>query len=288
MRHSSSRGTPQHTQRALSITLLLVAAAIGSCAVRADDRPLWEVGVGPGVLAFNDYRGAAASHVYPLPVPYFVYRGDLLKVDREGLRGLLFHQDRVEFNLSGDITTPVRNDAARQGMPNLRSTFEIGPEIDVHLWRSADRRFKLDLRLPASAAITIAADPHRVGTIYDPHLALDIAQYRGETGWKLGLLAGPLYADRRYNSYYYTVAPQYATPTRPAYDAPGGYAGVQTLVSLTRRFPTWWFGFFARHDSLAGASFAASPLVQRDSYWFTGFGFAWILAQSDHMVTSEE
>jgi outer membrane protein len=240
------------------------------------------------VLAFNDYRGADASHVWPVPIPYFVYRGDILKVDREGLRGKLFRQDRVELNLSIDATTPVRNDSARAGMPDLRSTLQIGPELDVHLWRSADRRIKLDLRAPVSAAITVAPDPERVGTVYDVHLNLDIAQFRGEHGWKLGLLAGPLWANRRYNSYFYSVGPQYATPTRPAYDAPGGYAGTQTLVSLTRRYPSFWVGAFLRHDTLAGASFESSPLVQRDSYWFGGVGVVWILRQSSRLVESEE
>jgi outer membrane scaffolding protein for murein synthesis (MipA/OmpV family) len=270
-------------------TLIAGALFAAACApVHADEKPLWEVGLGTGVLTFNDYRGANAAHVWPVPIPYFVFRGDILKVDREGLRGKLFRQDRVELNLSIDATTPVRNDSARAGMPDLRSTLQIGPELDVHLWRSADRRVKLDLRTSVSAAITIASDPERVGTIYDAHLALDIAQFRGEYGWKLGLLAGPLWANRHYNNYFYGVGPQYATPTRPAYDAPGGYAGTQTLISLTRRYPSFWVGAFLRHDSLAGASFESSPLVQRNSYWFGGFGVVWILHQSSRLVESEE
>jgi outer membrane scaffolding protein for murein synthesis (MipA/OmpV family) len=102
------------------------------------------------------------------------------------------------------------------------------------------------------------------------------------------VLGGPLFAARRYNDYFYTVAPQYATPTRPAYQAPGGYAGAQVLVSLTRRFRSFWVGAYARHDTLAGASFAESPLVRQDSYWSTGVAFAWIIAQSSHMVESED
>ena len=187
--------TTDRLHRKLIAGAALFAAACA--AVHADEKPLWEVGIGTGVIAFNDYRGANAAHVWPVPIPYFVFRGDILKVDREGLRGKLFRQDRVELNLSIDATTPVRNDSARAGMPDLRSTLQVGPELDLHLWRSADRRVKLDLRAPVSAAVTIASDPERVGTIYDAHLALDIAQFRGEYGWKLGLLAGPLWANRR-------------------------------------------------------------------------------------------
>jgi outer membrane protein len=270
---------------------LLMGAALAWAActgARADERPLWEFGLGAGIVVFNDYRGADTTHAYPLPIPYLVYRGTVLKADHDGVRGLLFNQDLVEINLSVNATTPVRNNSARRGMPDLRSTLEIGPALDVHLWRSADRRVKLDLRVPARAAFTVEASPRLIGGFLAPNVNLDVAQFRGQYGWKLGLLAGPLFANRRYDDYFYTVAPQYATAGRPAVAAAGGYAGTQVLVSLTRRFPACWIGAYLRHDSLAGAGFADSPLVRRDSYWSGGFGVAWLIRQSSRQVESED
>lgn len=268
--------------------MLAALAALAAGTTRAEEKPLWEVGLGAGFLVFNDYRGAATTHVYPVPVPYFVYRGEFLKSDRDGLRGLFLKQDRVELSLSVNATAPVRNDSARHGMPDLRSTVEVGPQLNVHLWRSADRRMKLDLRLPVRAALTLQAVPHYVGVFIEPHLALDLAQFQGDDGWKLGLLAGPLFADRRYDDYFYTVAPQFATAQRPAYTARGGYAGSEALVSLTRRYPTFWVGAYLRHDWLEGASFENSPLVKRDSYWSAGFGLTWLIRQSDRLVESDD
>jgi MipA family protein len=270
------------------VAALLAGIGLAASSARADQKPLWEFGLGTGVLIFNDYRGADTTHAYPLPLPYFIYRGDFLKADREGVRGKLFNQDRVELTLSVNATTPVRNDSARSGMPDLRSTLEIGPQLNVHLWRSADELVKLDLRVPVRAAFTLQAATHMVGTFVAPSLAVDLAQFRGEDGWKLGLLAGPLFADHRYDSYFYTVAPQYAIASRPAYDAPGGYAGTQVLAALTRRYPKFWVGLYVRHDSLTGASFADSPLVKRDSYWSGGLGFAWMIKESSRMVESPE
>jgi MipA family protein len=267
---------------------LLTVVAFATGALHADEKPLWELGLGAGLLVFNDYRGANTTHAYPLPLPYFVYRGDFLKSDREGVRGKLLNQDRIELNLSVNATTPVRNDSARSGMPDLRSTIELGPQLNVHLWRSSDELVKLDLRVPVRAAFTVEASPHFVGTFLAPNVSLDIAEFRGEDGWKLGLLAGPLFADRRYDSYFYTVAAQYATASRPAYDAPAGYAGAQLLAALTRRYPKYWVGAYVRHDTLAGASFEGSPLVKRTSYWSTGVGVAWMIGQSSRMVESEE
>jgi len=269
------------------LSLAVLATAVTSPA-RADQKPLWEFGLGAGMFVFNDYRGSNTTHAYPIPVPYFVYRGEIFKSDQEGLRGRLFHLDRVELNLSISGTTPVRNDSARHGMPDLRPTLEMGGSLNVHLWRSSDERFKLDLRLPARAALTVEASPRMIGVFVEPHINLDIAQFRGSEGWKLGLLAGPLFADRRYNDYFYTVSPQYATADRPAYEAHGGYAGTQMLLSLTRRFPGHWCGFFVRHDTLGGASFASSPLVKTNSYWSGGFGVIWVIRRSSQSVESDD
>jgi outer membrane scaffolding protein for murein synthesis (MipA/OmpV family) len=267
--------------------LIVLTALAPRCAWPAQ-QPLWEFGLGVGAVVFNDYRGADTTHVYPVPVPYFVYRGKFLQSDRDGLRGKLFRQDRIELNLSVNATTPVRNDSARAGMPDLRSTVEIGPSLNAHLWRSADSRAKLDLQLPARTAFTVESHPRGIGWFYAPHLNLDLAQYAAPTGWKLGLLAGPLFAQRRYDDYFYSVAPQYATPTRPAYAAPGGYAGTQALVSLARRFPDYWIGAYLRHDSLGGAAFSPSPLVKRDNYWSGGLGFVWMIGKSQRLVESDE
>jgi outer membrane scaffolding protein for murein synthesis (MipA/OmpV family) len=274
--------------RSAALGALAIAAAGCALPARADQLPLWEVGMGAGALVFNDYRGANTTHLYPVPVPYLVYRGKFLESDHNGVRGKLFHQDRIELNLSVNATTPVRNNSARAGMPDLSPTLEIGPSLDAHLWRSADRRLLLDLRLPARAAFTLQASPRGIGWFYAPHLSLDVAQFAGSHGWKLGLLAGPLYAQRRYNDYFYSVAPPYAVPGRPAYEAPGGYAGTQALVSLSRRFPSYWVGLYLRHDSLAGASFEASPLVKSDSYWSGGIGFSWMIGKSSQLVEAED
>jgi MipA family protein len=271
---------------AAPLTLLLLATLAG--AAGADEKPLWEFGMGAGLLLFNDYRGSDTTHLYPLPLPYFVYRGQFLKSDRDGLRGLLFDQHFIELNISVNATTPVRNDSAREGMPDLKSTLEIGPALDAHLWQSADQRVKFNLRLPLRAAFTAQAVPRYVGLTFAPNLSLDLAQFPGEYGWKFGVLAGPLFANRHYNDYFYSVALPFATADRPAYSAPGGYAGSQVLVALTRRYPKFWVGAYARHDSLAGASFADSPLVRRDSYWTVGCGIAWMISASSRMVESPE
>jgi outer membrane scaffolding protein for murein synthesis (MipA/OmpV family) len=263
---------------------VLLAAACWTVPSQAKEEPLWEFGLGLGAIAFEDYRGSDTVHAYPLPVPYLIYNGKFLKADRDGVRGTLFNQDRLEINVSFNLTTPVRNDAERSGMPDLKSTVELGPSMDVHLMRSDDAKVKLDLRMPVRAALTVEAEPKMIGWTFTPRLALDIKDPLGFEGWNLGLLTGPLFADRRYDNYFYTVAPQYATPARSAYQAQGGYAGTQFISALSKRFPKFWIGAYARYDTLSGASFVDSPLVQRRSYMSGGIGISWMISQSSQIV----
>ncbi|MBK4738979.1 MipA/OmpV family protein [Noviherbaspirillum pedocola] len=262
-----------------------IAALLPVCAAAAN-LPLWEAGVGAAALTLPDYRGADTSHAYLLPAPYFVYRGEFLKADRNGLRGLLFDTDRVELNLSLNATLPVssRNNAARSGMASLRPTVELGPTASITLWKAGDGRMKLDLRTPLRAAVTVESSPKAVGWLFAPNINLDVRDPFGYSGWNLGMLAGPYYQSRKYNSYFYSVGPADATPARPRYDAPGGYAGSQFTAAVSKRFERTWVGAFLRYDTLRGAVFEDSPLVRRSNAVSAGVAVTWVLGQSQTMV----
>ncbi|WP_230970485.1 MipA/OmpV family protein [Nitrogeniibacter aestuarii] len=262
----------------------------GSAAAGAADAPLWEVGLGVGAVSFPDYRGSDRQRVHAVPVPYVVYRGEFLKADREGVRGVFFDSDRVEINVSLGASVPVDSDGndARRGMPDLDPTVEIGPSVDVTLWRSAGQRAKLDLRLPLRWATTVSGEFRDVGMVFSPRINLDVRDPFGYSGWNLGLLTGPIYADERNHAYFYDVAPRYATATRPAYEADGGYSGTQFIGALSKRYPGYWVGAFVRYDTLSGAAFEDSPLVKRDNAWAAGFGIAWMLGQSSQRVPIDD
>ena len=145
---------------------------------RAAEEPLWEVGLGVGVLGYDDYRGADSSHVYPVPVPYVLYNGTFLKTDRDGVHARLFDQDWVQLKLSFNATTPVSNDRTRSGMPDLRPTVEAGISLDFHLWQSGDARVKWDLRMPLRSAFAIESPPQAIGWTFSPSFALDFVDPR--------------------------------------------------------------------------------------------------------------
>ena len=221
-------------------------------------------------------------------MPFFAYRGPILRADRDGARAVLFEGRRitVDVSLGASVPTESKDDEARRGMPNLAGTFEIGPNFIVELWQSSNRNLKLELRMPVREAITLERSPRAIGTTFSPNLNLDISGLPGKGN--LGLLAGPLFADRRYHEYFYGVAPEFATADRPAYDAPGGYAGWRATAAFSRRYGSAWLGAFVRYDNLHGAVFAQSPLVRKESTVTAGFGISWIFATSSQRVRTDD
>jgi outer membrane scaffolding protein for murein synthesis (MipA/OmpV family) len=265
----------------------LLALLFWALAARAELRPEWEFGLGATGFTFPDYRGSDESRGYVLPLPYVIYRGDVLRVDRQGVRGVFFETDRLEFDISLSGTPPVDSskNRARQGMPDLDPTFEIGPRLNVILLRDENRNRALSFRLPVRAVIaTDLSYADGQGFTAYPNITYDARPRFFDYRWRLGLQAGLLYATSRYHRYFYGVDEVFATPERPAYTATGGYSGAALAGSLTRRFQKIWVGAFARYERLNGVAFDSSPLVRRDYAFSAGIAFAYVFTESSNKV----
>ena len=251
---------------------------------------MWEAGLGLAGGYFPHYRGSDQSRGFVFPIPYGVYHGEFFKADREGVRSILVKNESVDMSVSVGASLPVdsEDNRARQGMPSLRPSIEVGPKLQLTLWRSPSERMKLDARMPLRFAFSVESRPQFVGTQFFPHLNLDIRGPAGLRDWNLGLLAGPLFTDRSYNRYFYEVAEEFATASRPAYKPGSGFAGMQYLAALSRRFAKLWIGGFVRYDTLGGAAFEASPLVTSKRYLAAGLGVSWIFAESRDRVKVED
>jgi outer membrane scaffolding protein for murein synthesis (MipA/OmpV family) len=255
-----------------------------SAHAQTEIKPLWEIGAGFAAIDFPVYRGSDERKSYLLPAPYFIYNGEVLQVNRERVRGLIFKRDRIEMDVSVNGSVPARGAKARQGMPNLDPTLELGPSLNFHLLYTEDKKNTFDMRLPLRAAI--ASDfshVQHIGWLFQPQLNLDFHDI-DRSGWNIGLVGGVIYSDKHYHGYFYNVAPQYATAERPAYTAPGGYSGTQFIFAFNKRYETYWTGGFMKWDSLKGAVFENSPLVRSKEYFTVGFAITWIFEKSDKLV----
>jgi outer membrane scaffolding protein for murein synthesis (MipA/OmpV family) len=261
------------TRRLSLLAGLLLAISVAA----AEQKPKWELGAGVTTISLADYRGSREYSSISLPFPYLEYRGQFLRADREeGVRGRLFENTQLELNISGAFSPTVDTDdnPLREGMPALDPTFEIGAALDVNLSGASLKEGWL-IRLPVRAVYAVADRRiEHIGWLAHPHLAY---RHRYEK-WSLRAYAGPLLADNAYHDYYYRVAPEYVRAWRNEYNPGGGYSGLASGISVTRRWGRLWAGAFIRYDNLAGARFETSPLVETRHYFAAGIGAAWVFA----------
>ena len=249
---------------------------------QAEEIPKWEFGLGVGGVSVPHYRGSDQRKEYAAPVPYIRYSGERLKVDREGGRFFFYEGDVMKVDASASFSFPVDSDEnrARQGMPDLDPILELGPRVQFYLYESDDRAFRVRAALPVRMAIaTDLSNAANAGWVFSPYL-----QLRYSSSWNASLSVGPIWATEKYHDYFYQVDPEFATATRPAYDASGGYSGSRITLTSSKRFNNIWVGFFARYDSLNGAVFENSPLVKRNDSLMVGVAISYIFMRSKQMV----
>lgn len=211
-------------------TMAAALLASAPLAANAQQRlPLWELGgvVGAGYLP--DYPAADEYSKRILPLPYFVYRGRIFRSEESGLlRGRILQSERIEFDISvaGALNSKSADNRARAGMPDLDFMGQIGPRLQITLARAA-RAAHIDFELPARAVLsTDFSRVHHIGFMSVPELAYQHENFFGNgTRVKAGI--GLTFADREFQDVLYGVPEEFATASRPAYAAKGGYMGAK-------------------------------------------------------------
>ena len=239
------------------------------------------MGAALAALQIPLYPGSAEHRQYLLPLPYLKVRSEFLDID-QGIRARLFREADVRLSLSADLGVPVssQDSLVRQGMPDLDTTVQFGPLLEINLAGSHDGPWELRFELPARLAL--ASDlksVHNLGWIYEPRLSYE-TRLSSRTGFSWKLTTGLRYAGETYNGYYYDVPTAFATTTRPAFTSGSGYGGSFADVIASWREDELIYWSFLRYQNLSGAVFANSPLVEQKNYYFLSVGVTWIFAQS--------
>jgi outer membrane scaffolding protein for murein synthesis (MipA/OmpV family) len=252
----------------VSMALLLGA----SQAARAEAPPLWEAGLAVGGISQPAYPGAPGTVDRALVLPFFIYRGPLLRAGREGLDLRALHTDTLELDLgfSARLGAKSSETPLRAGMSRIGTTLEVGPRLRWTLASCATGKLRLDL--PLRAVFDASDSMHRVGMSFEPTLRQDLRL--GDWGLSLGL--GALLGDRSLSRYYYGVRADEATAQRPAYEAKSGLHAWRLNAALGRELSSTVRVYgFTRLDDLSGAANRDSPLVARRDGWTVGIGLTW-------------
>lgn len=245
--------------------------------------PLWEIGVGAASLNLPQYVGSDQRTRGSIPIPYFVYRGESIKISRDAMSGRLFKRRDLVIDLSADLSLPVdsADNHARDGMPDIDFVVEVGPALRYILLRNIPQHRTISVEIPVRAVLQ--SNLRYVdfqGWRVNPRLRYQ--DYFGS--WRLSVWAGAYWNDHRYNHLYYGVDPQYASSLRPAYDSSSGYGGWAASSSLSYRRGDWWVGGFLRWYDIHGATFSDSPLAVQQSNPGFGLAASWIFSTSSRRV----
>jgi len=243
--------------------------------------PVWEVHAGLFGARLPHYRGSDSYRTPVFPFPALIYRGKRFKASDGKIQGLLYTSETVKLDISLAASLPASPDdnSARKEMPRLDTTFEIGPSLITRLWLSENKNTNISLELPIRAAFSINVGDSALrdhGWTFSPFISIN----HNYDNWKVDLSLGPLFATRRYHSYFYDVSTEYATLARPVYSTNGGYSGSRFTLSVDKHFKKLSLISFVRYDVLSNATFIDSPLVERSNNISVGFAVMWQIAKS--------
>ncbi|MDP2000453.1 MAG: MipA/OmpV family protein [Rhodoferax sp.] len=258
------------------------AIFLASMAAHAQESglPLWEAGVFGGAASTPAYPGADSRTSRALVIPYLIYRGEVFRSDRGGIGARVFRTTDLELDIgfAGSLPSNAKDTDARQGMTDLGTLIEFGPRVKWTLARPSPGT-QLRLELPVRAVLEFNSGVNGQGVAFEPELVYEMRNIAG--GWSLSTSGSLVWGDRKLNNYFYGVTPQFATASRPAFDAQSGLIATRVGLSTSKEItPDVRIFGFARYESYSGAANLASPLHQASSGSSVGIGLAWTLGRS--------
>lgn len=281
-------GQNEMTARSLMTGLAVLACLIAAPKAQSEETlPLWEVAVTGVAVVSPDYPGSDEYQYLALPVPTFRYRGEFLRIDRQGLRGIFVETDNLELDVSLDGNLPTDDDNdAREGMPDLDPLIEIGPSLKYRFYRSGET--EAGVQLPLRVALSVFGDDDFIdyrGLVINPELTLNTSTTMDGRDVRLGFSAGPLFGYDGINEYFYQVDPQFTRSGRTAYEAGDGYMGSEITGSISFSINERWRYFAAGNITYSGgASNEDSPLFEDDFNAAFATGITWSFYQSERRV----
>ncbi len=268
----------------LRVTIAACCAALSTLAVAqgtaASALPLWEFGGVALGVSQSAYPGADQQVNRALVLPYFVYRGDVLRADRDtaGIRAMKTETFELDVGFAGAFGAGSEIIDARQGMRKSGTLVELGPRLKVDLG-AGPAGGRLSAEFPARAVLDLSDKAAHRGWSLEPKLTYS---NRTAGGWRYSASVSAIVADTRLAQTFYEVRSSEATAARPAYTAESGLVSWRFGTAFSRSLARDWnlFGF-AQLETVAGAANESSPLVRRSSGASVGVGVAYTWMRSE-------
>jgi outer membrane scaffolding protein for murein synthesis (MipA/OmpV family) len=265
-----------------SVVILASSSALISNAMAQapSAAPLWELGGVAFGVSQQAYPGSDQHVSRVLPLPLLVYRGEMLRADREtaGIRALKTQNFEIDIGVAGSFGAGSGSIDARKGMPELGTLVELGPRLKWKLGAApANGRWRAEI--PLRGVFDLSNQVEHKGLSFEPKL---IYERQSTSGWSYNASIGAIFADTKLAQTFYEVNSAQATALRPAYAATSGLVAWRLGSSFSRSLSRdlRLFGF-ARVDTVVGAANELSPLVRQTTGATVGMGVSYNWLRSE-------
>lgn len=267
---------------AQSLAIIASSSFLVGCAMAQGQSaaPLWELGGVAIGVSQQAYPGSDQKVNRALALPYFVYRGEVLRADRDtaGIRALKTQNFEIDVGVAGSFGSGSRSIDARQGMPELGTLVELGPRLKWKLG-TAPGNGQWRAEIPLRGVFDLSNRFDHKGLSFEPKLI-----YEGQSisGWRYNASIGAIFADVKLAQTFYEVNSAQATALRPAYVASSGLVAWRLGSTFSRNLsPDLRLFGFARLDTVAGAANERSPLVRQTTGTTFGMGVTYNWLRSE-------
>lgn len=234
------------------------------------------IGGGFGFADLTHYPGANESDNYFLPLPYLDYKKNNLTINDEGLNAKILNSRSLslDFDVTGSLPVSSDKNKARSGMPDLGLFIELGPEISIALIE--DQKYSISLDIPARFSLELMGENQKLnekiiqdsGSLLEPRIHFE---HRNDN-IQIELDVGFIWADKKYQSRFFSVSEDFELPSRQIFYAKKGKMGNRISSTIKYENDSWIFLGYLKFIDLSEGTNRASPLIKDDNYMISGFG----------------
>lgn len=236
--------------------------------------PLWEIGVAGFAISQQAYPGSDVNVNKGLALPYFLYRGESFRVDRDvtGYRAIKTPRFEFDVGFAGAFGSSSDKIKARQGMESLGTMIEFGPRLKWNI-QDLGNKGKWRFELPLRGVFDASNGFKFKGMSLEPELSFE---RRAFAGWNYSTSFSTVWANQALSKTFYQVNSNEVTSNRGAYQAQSGLMLVRLTNTISHKLGKDWRVFGGvRIDSVNGAKNQDSPLVKKKTgaSYFMGLNY---------------
>ena len=263
-----------------ALSAVTLTAAAQTTVSTEPAQPLWEIGVGAVAASQPAYPGSATHTNRVIALPFFIYRGDVVRAEQGnvGLRALKTPRYELDVGFSASLGSSANDVPERIGMPDIGTLVEFGPRLKINLGDVSQGRSGVRLDLPLRGVFDLSNSFANRGISFEPQLSFDVPL---PGGWRGGVGLSAIFGSQKLNETFYTVTAAEALANRPAYTAQAGLLSTRASFGASKKLtPDLRVLGFVRLDSVAGAANSDSSLITKTTGASVGVGLAYTFGRS--------